>query len=140
MEVSILQLRVHGAAQLTRSSSFVSGTRPPAPCSPWSVVFPPCPPPAKDFHLCSGTSQVSGRRRRAEALASVRRSNCTDGFPVCSFHEDATLRDAREGINPTKFTSSYSPYSVALGSCVQPPLRQRLNRCDQIRRTIHRSS
>jgi len=31
MEVSILQLRVHGAAQLTRSSSFVSGTRPPAP-------------------------------------------------------------------------------------------------------------
>ena len=58
MEVSILQLRVHGAAQLTRSSSFVSGTRPPASCSPWSVVFPPCPPPAKDFHLCSGTSQV----------------------------------------------------------------------------------
>ena len=30
----------------------------------------------------------SGRRRRAGALASVRRSNCTYGFPVCSFHED----------------------------------------------------
>jgi hypothetical protein len=76
-----------------------------------------------------------GSERCACALASVRRSNCTDGCPLCSFHEDATLRDAREGINPTKFTSSYSPYSVALGSCVQPPLRQRLNRCDQIRRT-----
>jgi hypothetical protein len=93
-------------------------------------------PPVRGFPAL----RVSGRRRRAEALASVRRSNCTDGFPVCSFHEDATLRDAREGINPTKFTSSYSPYSVAVGSCVQPPLRQRLNRCDQIRRTIHRSS
>src|SRR6516164_1707125 len=79
-------------------------------------------------HAVFAALQVSGRRRRAEALASVRRSNCTDGFPVCSFHEDATLRDAREGINPTKFTSSYSPYSVASGSCVQPPFRQRLNR------------
>jgi hypothetical protein len=32
---------------------------------------------------------VSGRRRRACALASVRRSNCTCGFPACSFHEGA---------------------------------------------------
>jgi hypothetical protein len=35
----------------------------------------------------------SGRRRRATnrkmALASVRRSNYTCGFPACSFHEDA---------------------------------------------------
>jgi len=30
----------------------------------------------------------SGRRRRACALASVRRPNCTCGFPACSFHED----------------------------------------------------
>ena len=28
---------------------------------------------------------------------SVRRSNCTDGFPVCSFHEDTGLRDAPKG-------------------------------------------
>jgi hypothetical protein len=33
------------------------------------------------------------------ALASVRRSNCTCGFPACSFHEDALFRDAIEGIN-----------------------------------------
>ena len=33
------------------------------------------------------------------ALASVRRSNCTDGFPVCSFHDEALLREASEGIN-----------------------------------------
>jgi len=32
---------------------------------------------------------LSGRRRRACALASVRRPNCTYGFPVCSFHEDS---------------------------------------------------
>jgi hypothetical protein len=31
----------------------------------------------------------SGRRRRAVALASVRRSNCTCRFPAYSFHEDA---------------------------------------------------
>ena len=35
---------------------------------------------------------LSGRRRRANALASVRRSNCTYSFPVCSFHEDTSGR------------------------------------------------
>src|ERR1039458_7449764 len=52
---------------------------------------------------------TSGRRRRACALASVRRSNCTDGFPVCSFHEDCLRADAIEGISPTRLTSPYSP-------------------------------
>jgi hypothetical protein len=33
-------------------------------------------------------TESSGRRRRACALASVRRPNCTCGFPACSFHED----------------------------------------------------
>jgi hypothetical protein len=32
-------------------------------------------------------------------LATVRRSNCTCGFPAYSFHEDSLFRDAREGIN-----------------------------------------
>jgi hypothetical protein len=27
-------------------------------------------------------------------LATLRRPNCTDGFPVCSFHEDSEYRDA----------------------------------------------
>ena len=35
----------------------------------------------------------------APALASVRRPNCTCGFPACSFHEDSLFRDAIEGIN-----------------------------------------
>src|SRR2546429_2786241 len=62
MEVSIWQLRVHGAAQLTRSSSFASGTRPSAPCSPWSVVFPPCPPPVTNFHRSEEhTSELQSR-------------------------------------------------------------------------------
>ena len=34
---------------------------------------------------------VSGRRRRAVALASVRRPNGTYGLPVCSFHEDSDM-------------------------------------------------
>ena len=38
-------------------------------------------------------------RRVALALASVRRPNCTCGFPACSFHEDSFFRDAIEGIN-----------------------------------------
>jgi hypothetical protein len=32
---------------------------------------------------------LSGRRWRARALATVRRSNCTCSFPACSFHEDS---------------------------------------------------
>jgi hypothetical protein len=38
-------------------------------------------------------------RRVALALASVRRPNCTCGFPACSFHEDSFFRDAIEGIS-----------------------------------------
>jgi hypothetical protein len=79
---------------------------------------------------------LSGRRRRACALASVRRSNCTCGFPACSFHEDSYFRDVIEGINRTRFTNPYSPYSLVSGSCCQPLLRQRLHRCDRMRCTI----
>jgi len=39
----------------------------------------------------SDSRHLSGRRRRACALASVRRPNCTCGFPACSFHEDSIL-------------------------------------------------
>src|SRR3954470_24360588 len=35
-------------------------------------------------------STLSGRRRRTEALASVRRSNWTCGFPASSFHRGAS--------------------------------------------------
>jgi hypothetical protein len=37
--------------------------------------------------------------RVAPMLATVRRSNCTCGFPACSFHEDSCFRDAIEGIS-----------------------------------------
>ncbi len=70
----------------------------------------------KDFNLPEqrAAQHTSGRRRRACALASVRRSNCTYGFPVCSFHEDCFRADAIEGISPTRLTSPYSPYSLAV--------------------------
>ena len=49
---------------------------------------------ADEVHVfCSNDSSVSGRRRRAEALASVRRSNCTYTFRVCSFHEDSFYKE-----------------------------------------------
>src|SRR3954447_25041645 len=35
-------------------------------------------------------STLSGRRRRVETLASVRRSNWTCGFPASSFHRSAS--------------------------------------------------
>jgi hypothetical protein len=84
-------------------------------------------------------SSLSGRRRRACALTSVRRPNCSCSFPASSFYGDAFLWSAKEGINPTKLTSPYSPYSFVSGSSFQPRLRHRLHRCDQIRRTIHPS-
>ena len=41
-----------------------------------STAFPPHSPPTM-FRLCSNDWSVSSRRRRTDALASVRRSNCT---------------------------------------------------------------
>ena len=43
----------------------------------------------KVLHRSIDELKVSGRRWRACALATVRRSNCTCGFPACSFHEDS---------------------------------------------------
>src|SRR6516225_1117220 len=54
----------------------------------------PPQPPLKVTLRCSAGSRVSGRRWRTCVLATVRRPNCTDGFPVCSFHEDSEYRDA----------------------------------------------
>ena len=84
----------------------------------------------------------SGRRRRAVALASVRRSNCTCRFPAYSFHEDARepKEEPREGIREIRFTKPNSSYSFTLGNCIQPRVRHRQNRCDQMRRTIQPSS
>src|SRR5712691_1487226 len=84
----------------------------------------------------------SGRRRRAHALTSVRRSNCTCRFPAYSFHEDAPERGrgAKEGMSENRLTKPNSSYSVAGGNCFQPVVRHRRKRCDQIRRTIQRSS
>ena len=66
-----------------------------------ATISSPC------FDLPSLT--VSGRRRRAETLASVRRSIWTCSFPASSFHEGVVFRDAIEGINLTKFTNPNSP-------------------------------
>src|SRR6516165_10933750 len=62
--------------------------------------------------------RTSGRRRRAVALASVRRSNCTCRFPAYSFHEDARVREREpsEGITEIRFTKPNSSYSFTLGN------------------------
>jgi hypothetical protein len=87
----------------------------------------------------SGSRHLSGRRRRPERLASVRRTNRACSFPAHGFHEDA-YRDVREGISETRPTRPISPRSFAVGSDVHPRQRQRRWRCDQRRRTIQRSS
>src|SRR5262245_26378932 len=105
-----------GAKDTRRTSRNPWDTRTPALCrervrsndvSPWSTPFPP-QPPRKTSPRCSAGSSVSGRRWRACTLATVRRSNCTDGFPVCSFHEESEYRDANEGTNRTRFTGPYA--------------------------------
>ena len=53
-------------------------------------------------------SSVSGRRWRAFALATVRRPNRACRFPAHGFHEDAVLRNAKEGIKSIRLTSPYS--------------------------------
>ena len=110
----------------------------PGPSMPLSTLHPV--PHGTQRKTRGQDGSLSGRRRRACALATVRRSNCTCGFPACSFHEDSRFRDAIEGINRIKFTSPYSRYSLVSGNCNQPPQRQRLYRCDQMRRTIQQSS
>ena len=45
----------------------------------------PTQPSAKLVIYLAAT--LSGRRWRADALATIRRSNCTCGFPACSFHK-----------------------------------------------------
>ena len=61
-------------------------------------------------------------------------------LPYAAFTKAHRWWDARKGINPTKLTSPYWLYSAVHGSCFQPRLRQRLHRCDQIRRAIQQSS
>jgi hypothetical protein len=59
---------------------------------------------------CDGSKPLlqSGRRIRAYALASARRSNCTCRFPA-AFAKAQRRRDHREGIKSNNRTSSYSP-------------------------------
>ncbi len=72
-------------------------------------------------------------------LASVRRSNGPYGFPVSRFHK-GVARGFKEGTSEIKRTSPYSTISLRSGRSLHPPLRHRLRRCDQMRRTIQPSS
>jgi len=85
--------------------------------------------------------RLSGQRRRpSEGLASVCRSNWTCSFPASSFHKNYPFRaDARDGINAIRCTRPICPYKRVSGNCFHAMFRQRLLRCDHIRRTIQRS-
>src|ERR1700749_1341092 len=92
---------IHQSPRTRMYGYFTHRTVPPSPSLLiWFLLFfpilfacrlpPPIPLPifsVTGFHLL----QVSGRRWRACALATVRRPNCTCGFPAYSFHEDALL-------------------------------------------------
>jgi hypothetical protein len=76
---------------------------PPSRKPPRSPITRSC-----NFHRTSGVG--SGEARLVTlALASARHSNCTCGFPACSFHDDAPWRVAREGMRAIRFTSPNSP-------------------------------
>ena len=82
------QLAVSAQPPVTRRPGPASGACFGLADSPWLRPFPPATPQAL-ARPCSPPSPVSGRRRRApRALASVRRSNGTCGFPAYRFHED----------------------------------------------------
>jgi len=54
-----------------------------------------------ELNLTDNQKEQSGRRRRVCTLASVRLSNCTCGFPACSFHEDSRPPRCQKGIKGT---------------------------------------
>jgi hypothetical protein len=60
---------------------------------------------------------LSGRRRRAYALASVRRPNRACSFPAHGFHEDTGLQDATK-----RATNKWAlPFTRPVGSGLQYP-------------------
>ena len=61
------------------------------PASPRARPLAPPAPPGLTPH-CSSASRLSGRRRRPEGLASVRRSNGPYGFPVSRFHKGVSTK------------------------------------------------
>ena len=70
---------------------------------------------------------VGSEEAHPKVLASVRRSNCTCGFPACSFHDGAADGcGVKEGISAIKLTSPHSPRSRRVGSSFHPAQRHRL--------------
>src|SRR6516165_6059803 len=71
---------------------------------------------------------VGSEEARLLTLASVRRSNCTCGFPACSFHESATTkgRGCKEGISATRLTNPNSQRRRCIGRVHHPEQRHRL--------------
>src|SRR5215470_14351673 len=73
---------------------------------------------------CSGLQPcgLSGRRRRAVALASVRRPNCTYSFPVCSFHEDSDVPRCKRRNQPDQVHKSILPVQRRDGKLLPPTI------------------
>src|SRR5215469_17873409 len=84
-------------------------------------AFPPHSPPTR-LHLCSNGSSVSGRRRRAVALASVRRPNYTFSFPVCSFHEDSDIPRCKRRNQPDQVHKPILPVQHRDGKLLPPTI------------------
>jgi hypothetical protein len=78
-----------------------------------SVMRPPDPTPS--LQLRYEPSSLSGRRRRACALATVRRSNCTYSFPVCSFHEDSATSMCKRRNQPNQVNKPVLAVKLGLG-------------------------
>ena len=115
---SILRTLAFIATRSTLLLASVCQSRPVAMNSPWPRAFSPRTPPVVGWnnpveHHCSLASSMSGRRRRPEGLASVRRSNWTCGFPASSFHRGASFTQAKRRYQCNKVDKSQ--LSVKLG-------------------------
>jgi hypothetical protein len=129
--VPVLQPRLHPSApqRAAPAAGQVHGLGPPSGESSYQPFEPSVRP------------YLSGRRRRAQRRASVRRSNCTCGSPACRFHEVAACGHGfKEGISAIRLTSPNSPRRRRVGKVRHPAQRHRVWWCDHSRRTTHRSS
>ena len=61
-------------------------------CRLLALLFPSGLPHSRECRVGGGASGFPD-------AGTVRRSNCTGGFPACSFHEDSCFRGAIDGIN-----------------------------------------
>ena len=74
----------------------LTGMRLAAPCSPWLVVFPPCPALVRDFHLCCG--HFAGSTRPSDSLPAFMPRLWLITFPGRPVHSRPSMLRAEHNV------------------------------------------